>query len=77
MWLHRESQAVLDLQLTVENKVHTRFYLENSSTEITFKNLSAYVCACACLRACVYEGMMLNCTIKKLVGKLGSVPWIC
>ena len=74
-WLHRESQ---DVQDTSENKRFTQsFTLKIPSTEITFKNLSACVCAPACLCACVYEGMMLNCTIKNVSVKMGSVPWIC
>jgi hypothetical protein len=80
MWLHRESWDVQDLQLTLEDKRFTQNYTwKISSTEITFKNLSACVCVCTCLPAhvCVYEWMMLNCTIMKLVVKMGSVSWVC
>jgi hypothetical protein len=69
---------VQDLQLTLEKKRFTQnFTWKISSTEITFKNLRACMCARACPHMFVYEGMMLNCTIKKLVVKMGSVPWIC
>jgi hypothetical protein len=78
MWLHRESRDVQDLQLTLENKRFTQnFTWKISGTEITINKLSACMCARACPHACVYEGMMLNCTIKKVVVKIGSVPWIC
>ena len=68
-----------------EQEVHTKFYLENfkhrnHNQKPKFMRVCVCVCVCVCARACphacVYEGMKLNCTIKKLVVKMGSVLWI-
>jgi hypothetical protein len=73
MWLRCAGPAVH----SGEQEGHTKFYLENFKHRNHIKKPKCMLCTCLPARTYVYEGIMSNCTLKKSVVKMGSVPWIC